>query len=53
MDVIHGQPKPQRWQAVRRLAIWRPAVSTETLLVLASLAFSTFYNHAFWHLLFG
>lgn len=51
-------PAPTRnaaavWRAARRLAAWRPVVSAETLLVLASLAFTTFYNHAFWHLLFG
>ena len=43
----------QRWQAVRRLAVWRPMVSAETLLILACLAFSVFYNQAFWHALFG
>lgn len=39
------------WRAMRRLADWRPVVSTETLLVLASLAFTLFYNNAFWQLL--
>ena len=32
---------------------WRPVVAAETLMVVASLAFSVFYNHAFWHVLFG
>lgn len=39
-------------QACRRLAVWRPALSVEMLLLLASLTFSVFYNHAFWRLLF-
>lgn len=41
------------WQAVRRLAAWRPVLAAETLIVLASIAFSVFYNRAFWHLLFS
>lgn len=41
---------PQAWQ---RLAAWRPVVSAETLMVIASIAFTVFYNHAFWHLLFS
>jgi hypothetical protein len=44
---------PQFRQACRRLTAWRPVLSVESLLLLASLAFSTFYNHALWHLLFG
>lgn len=58
MNPVHDRmvPAPTRnaavvWRAVRRLAGWRPAVSAETLLVLASLAFTLFYNHAFWQLL--
>lgn len=41
------------WQAWRRLAAWRLVVAAETPIVLASIAFSVFYNHAFWHLLFS
>ena len=48
-----GSIAQQRWQAVRRLAVWRPMVSTETLLILACLAFPVFYNQTFWHALFG
>lgn len=33
--------------AWRRLAAWRPVVTAETLMVIASLAFTAFYNHAF------
>lgn len=32
--------------------MWRPVLSVEMLLLLASLTFSVFYNHAFWRLLF-
>jgi hypothetical protein len=38
-------------QAWRWLAAWRPVVAAETLMVVASLAFTAFYNHAFWHFL--
>jgi hypothetical protein len=31
---------------------WRPVVAVETLILLAALAFTAFYNHAFWLLLF-
>ena len=40
-------------QAWQRLAAWRPVVAAETLIILASLAFTAFYNHAFWHVLFS
>ena len=40
----------QTWQ---RLAAWRPVVSAEALLVIVSIVFTIFYNHAFWHLLFS
>lgn len=43
----------QCWQAGRWLVAWRPVVAAETLIVCASLAFSVFYNHAFWQALFG
>lgn len=48
-----GSLTQQGWQAVRRLATWRPTVSSETLIVLASIAFSAFYNQSFWRVLFG
>jgi hypothetical protein len=44
---------PQFRQACRRLAVWRPVLSVEILLLLASLTFSIVYNHAFWRLLVG
>lgn len=34
-------------------APWRPTLSTEALLLLASVAFAAAYNHALWSLLFG
>lgn len=40
-------------QAWQRLAAWRPVVSAEALLVIVSIVFTIFYNHAFWHLLFS
>jgi hypothetical protein len=68
MDTMHGRFLPASTpdvaatalsggsflqQAWRRLATWRPVVAAETLIGLASLAFTAFYNHAFWHLLFS
>ncbi|MEZ5565665.1 MAG: phosphoethanolamine--lipid A transferase [Gammaproteobacteria bacterium] len=32
---------------------WRPTLSTESVILLASLAFAAAYNHALWKLLFG
>ena len=58
MDPVHDRmvPAPASnaaavWRAVRRLVGWRPVVSAEMRLVLASLAFTLFYPHAFWQLL--
>jgi hypothetical protein len=66
MDTMHGRFLPASTpdvaatalpggsflqQAWRWLAAWRPVVAAETLMVIASLAFTVFYNHAFWHFL--
>ena len=68
MDTMHGRVLPASASTVaatalsvssflqrsmRRLAAWRPVVAAETLIGLATLAFTAFYNHAFWHLLFS
>jgi hypothetical protein len=50
--VAGGFSAQQGWQALRRLMAWRPVVAVETLILLAALAFTAFYNHAFWLLLF-
>ena len=49
----HGSFMQLGWRAWKRLAAWRPVVAAETLIVLASLSFSFFYNDAFWRVLFG